>query len=158
MVYKLSQRKPSRNGLVKRSHMGSLASIVASNQGPNFRRPSSLHLPVSGTLSASSAMVSPILSVATRAINNNLEAVYPPLIFPAAEFAPGNHMQGRPKPPANSAKGTVKTRIILFLRAVHCAQRKQSLFAELERGFSRVFAGYRVLPGQFGLFESHVVD
>ena len=126
------RRKPSRNfpGLVKRSHMGSLASIVtldpagssggrrpsygrsasvaASAASVRSRRPSSLHLPVTQTLSASSAMVSPILSVATRAINNNfMDAAtaaansgsksipYPPLIFPSAEFAPGNHL---PKP------------------------------------------------------------
>ena len=140
--HQYQRRKQSRNfpGLVKRSHMGSLASIVAGSGGgqdgsggssnggrrPSYgrsasvaasaassrsRRPSSLHLPVTQTLSASSAMVSPILSVATRAINNNfMEAAeltkighsgpgsgsksipYPPLIFPAAEFAPGNHL------------------------------------------------------------------
>ena len=103
------RRKPSRNfpGLVRRSHMGSLASIVTSrpynrsasvtqssaNNRP--RRPSSLHIPVTQTRSASSAMVSPILSVATRAIHKNLEATsvasglpFPPLIFPSAEFNP----------------------------------------------------------------------
>ena len=125
------QRKPSRNfpGLVKRSHMGSLASIVTSGPRPvsynrsasvsssriqQPRRPSSLHIPVTQSLSASSAMVSPILSVATRAINNNVHEAacsgsglsYPPLIFPAAEFAPGNHLklqQGRGAP--TNAKG-----------------------------------------------------
>ena len=134
------RRKPSRNfpGLVKRSHMGSLASIVTSgdtnggSRRPSYgrsasvaasaastrsRRPSSLHLPVTQTLSASSAMVSPILSVATRAINNNfVEAAvpassgsksipYPPLIFPAAEFAPGNHLPKQGRGPPMPTKG-----------------------------------------------------
>ena len=134
------RRKPSRNfpGLVKRSHMGSLASLVhhrpqynrsasvtASNGHHWPRRPSSLHLPVTQSLSASaasggmgaaSAIISPIFSVATRAINNNLEAVtggsslpYPPLVFPTAEFAPGNHLhrpgRGAPANNSSSAKG-----------------------------------------------------
>ena len=123
----LRRRKPSRSqfpGLVKKSHMGSLASIVnprtyhrsssvsAAGSASLNARPRSLHLPVTQTLSASS-MVSPVLSVATRAINNNhLQCVeagsslpYPPLIFPAAEFAPGNHvLQGRSSA-SNNAKG-----------------------------------------------------
>ena len=115
------RRKPSRNfpGLVKRSHMGSLASIVTSRPSYNRsasvtssninrpRRPSSLHIPVSQTRSASSAMVSPILSAATRAIHKNLEATsmasglpFPPLIFPSAEFDPNVLTQGR-----NGTKG-----------------------------------------------------
>ena len=108
------RRKPSRNfpGLVRRSHMGSLASIVTSrpynrsasvtstNNNNRPRRPSSLHIPVTQTRSASSAMVSPILSVATRAIHKNLEATasglpFPPLIFPSAEFDPHVLTQGR---------------------------------------------------------------
>ena len=116
------RRKPSRNfpTLVKRSHMGSLASIVTSrpcsyNRSTSVtasninrpRRPSSLHIPVSQTRSASSAMVSPILSAATRAIHKNLEATgmasglpFPPLIFPSAEFDPNVLTQGR-----NGTKG-----------------------------------------------------
>ena len=115
------RRKPSRNfpGLVKRSHMGSLASIVTSRPSYNRsssvtssninrpRRPSSLHIPVTQTRSASSAMVSPILSAATRAIHKNLEATgmasglpFPPLIFPSAEFDPNVLTQGR-----NGTKG-----------------------------------------------------
>ena len=113
------RRKPSRNfpGLVRRSHMGSLASIVTSrpynrsasvtsaNNRP--RRPSSLHIPVTQTRSASSAMVSPILTAATRAIHKNLEATsaasglpFPPLIFPSAEFDPHLMTQSR-----NGTKG-----------------------------------------------------
>ena len=121
-----NRRKPSRSqftGLVKKSHMGSLASIVnprsyhrsSSVSAASIGRPRSLHLPVTQTLSASS-MVSPVLSVATRAINNNhlVEAgsslPYPPLIFPAAEFAPGNHvLQGRTAP--NNAKGETFSRL-----------------------------------------------
>ena len=65
---------------------------------------------------SASSMISPVLSVATRAINNNhlpleaanvpsLQLPYPPLIFPAAEFAPGNHvLQGR-STTSNNAKG-----------------------------------------------------
>lgn len=107
--------------------MGSLASIVnprayhrsssvsAAGSASLNARPRSLHLPVTQTLSASS-MISPVLSVATRAINNNhlpleaanvpsLQLPYPPLIFPAAEFAPGNHvLQGR-STTSNNAKG-----------------------------------------------------
>jgi len=92
--------------------MGSLASIVTSrpynrsasvtstNNNNRPRRPSSLHIPVTQTRSASSAMVSPILSVATRAIHKNLEATasglpFPPLIFPSAEFDPHVLTQGR---------------------------------------------------------------
>ena len=100
---------PDPSGGHRRPSYGRSASVTASVASGRSRRPSSLHLPVSQTLSASSAMVSPILSVATRAINNNfVEAAsaaavnsgsksipYPPLIFPSAEFAPGNHL---PKP------------------------------------------------------------
>lgn len=143
--HRQQQRKPSRNfpGLVKRSHMGSLASIVNNNNNnsrPSYgrsasvsandwrhhqKRPSSLHLPVTQTLSASAAaMVSPILSVATRAINNNLEAAVtygPPLIFPAAEFAPGNHLhqQGRTsmmqQQQSSNAKGSHATSITMTI-------------------------------------------
>lgn len=128
-VHVYQQRKPSRNfpGLVRRSHMGSLASIVTSRSNSprsalmaappgssSRRRPASLHIPLTQTRSASSAMVSPILSAATRAINNNdfshLEVLpYPPLIFPAAEFAPGNH-----KPQGRSTKGTRVVKFTIF--------------------------------------------
>lgn len=104
------KRKPSRNfpGLVKRSHMGSLASIVnprpahsrSASVSVKPRRPSSLHIPVTQTLSASSALVSPVLAAAGVAHYPG-GPDYPPLILPAAEFAPGNHIrssskQGRP--------------------------------------------------------------
>ncbi len=149
------RRKPSKNfpGLVKRSHMGSLASIVNNNMqnsrqagytrsasaanaaAPRSRRPSSLHLPVTQTLSASAAIVSPILSVAARAIhNNNFEAGLAglshcglpgpfggtPQFFPAAEFAPGNHLHQHQQSRAeisssasNNAKGETMLTIMM---------------------------------------------
>ena len=143
------RRKPSRSqftGLVKKSHMGSLASIVnprtyhrsssvsAAGSASLNGRPRSLHLPVTQTLSASS-MISPVLSVATRAINNNhlpcveagqlssgssLHLPYPPLIFPAAEFAPGNHvLQGR-SPASNNAKGEPFSRVLDHFSLYSC--------------------------------------
>ena len=129
--------------------MGSLASIVnprtyhrsssvsAAGSASLNGRPRSLHLPVTQTLSASS-MISPVLSVATRAINNNnnnhlpcveagqlssgssLHLPYPPLIFPAAEFAPGNHvLQGR-SPASNNAKGEPFSRVLDHFSLYSC--------------------------------------
>ncbi len=139
-------RKPSRNrtstaaatpGLVqlRKSHVvGSMASLIMANNNNNNslnnnnvskqpppRRPSSLHIPVTSTRSASAA-ISPILSAATRAIhqfaakpvmpevNQNpnptssprvgvvpMSAFHTPLIVPSAEFSPNRHLtrQGR---------------------------------------------------------------
>ncbi len=124
---------------LRKSHVvGSMASLIMANNNNNNnnvnnnnnhmkpgmppRRPSSLHIPVSATRSASAAMVSPILSAASRAIHQfsaigakqSFEAAMPvpvgvptstpgasvsvnpsfppPLIVPSAEFSPARHL------------------------------------------------------------------
>ena len=138
--------------------MGSLASIVnprtyhrsssvsAAGSASLNGRPRSLHLPVTQTLSASS-MISPVLSVATRAINNNnhlpcveagqlssgssLHLPYPPLIFPAAEFAPGNHvLQGR-STTSNNAKGETFSPVLDHYYSLYsCVNRARVLMSQ----------------------------